>query len=330
MRRLESDAEPSPAGTWLLRAIGLLLMLTALAVSISRAPDRPVQSLVARWAPLPSDFIELDGMVVHLRDEGPREDRHPLLLLHDIGSSLHTWDGWAAALRRERRVIRIDLPGAGLTGPRPDGDYRVEASARFVVDLLDTLKLPRVQLAGNGRGGEVAWHVAAMAPARIDRLVLANPTGLPWRAGHEPEVFTVARLPLVHWLSESLLPRDVLAATAESLYADPAKVTAERVDRSFELLLREGNRRALHEQVLLLRADAGQSKADAERRLAPLVQPVLLLWGQQDRWLPADLADRLAAHAPMATLVRLPNLGHLPQEEDPAASLAPVKAFLAS
>ena len=58
--------------TVLLRLVGLLLMLTALAVSLSRAPDRPVQSLVARWAPPPSDFIEVKGQIVHLRDVGPR------------------------------------------------------------------------------------------------------------------------------------------------------------------------------------------------------------------------------------------------------------------
>jgi len=101
----------------LLRLFGLLLILGAVGVALSRAPDRPVQSLVARWAQPPSDFIEVKGQIVHLRDEGPRNDAAPLLLLHGTGASLHTWDGWAAALKARRRVIRIDLPGYGLTGP---------------------------------------------------------------------------------------------------------------------------------------------------------------------------------------------------------------------
>ncbi len=65
--------------TWLLRLVGLLLMLTALAVSLSRAPDRPVETLVARWAPPPSQFIEFKGQIVHLRDVGPRGDPAPLV-----------------------------------------------------------------------------------------------------------------------------------------------------------------------------------------------------------------------------------------------------------
>jgi hypothetical protein len=134
---------PERLSAWLLRAVGVLLMLTALALAVSRAPDRPVQSLVARWAPPPSDFLELRGMVVHLRDEGPRDDPAPLLLLHGTASSLHTWEGWVRQLKGQRRVISFDLPGFGLTGPFAGqydaGDYRGDAYARFVIDVLDAL-----------------------------------------------------------------------------------------------------------------------------------------------------------------------------------------------
>ena len=121
----------------LLRLLGLLLILSSIGMSLSRAPDRPVQTLVARWALPPSDFIEVKGQLVHLRDEGPRNDPAPLLLLHGTGASLHTWEGWAAALKARHRVIRIDLPGFGLTGPfagqYPGDDYRGDAYARFVL-----------------------------------------------------------------------------------------------------------------------------------------------------------------------------------------------------
>ena len=113
-----------------------------------RAPDRPVETLVARWAQPPSEFIDLDGQLVHVRDEGPKGDAAPIVLLHGTSASLHTWDGWVQALRPTRRVVRIDLPAFGLTGPfggkyTPD-DYRGDTYARFVIDLLDVMKLPRV------------------------------------------------------------------------------------------------------------------------------------------------------------------------------------------
>ena len=57
-------------------------------------------------------------MRLHLRDEGPRAA--PVLLLpHGFGSSLQTWDGWAAELSQTYRTVRFDLPGVGLSGPDP-------------------------------------------------------------------------------------------------------------------------------------------------------------------------------------------------------------------
>lgn len=324
MRRREADAEPSAASAWLLRLVGGLLMLTALAVSLSRAPDRPAQSLVARWAPPPSDFIELDGLVVHLRDEGPQQGpQPPVLLLHDVAGSLHDWDGWAAALKRDRRVVRLDLPGAGLTGPRDDADYAPASSARFVAALMDRLQLGQADVVGHGRGGEVAWQLAAAQPQRVGRVVLVNPTGPGWQPVALPPLWRVMTLPLAHTVAESLLPRELIAASLATLAGDARRVDAEQVDRVFELLLRDGNREALHRQLVALAADAARTTDPP-----PLGQPVLVLWGLDDGWLPASLGERLAARA-SGRLVRLPGRGHAPQIEDPAATLAPVQAFLA-
>ena len=119
---------------WLVKLAGILLMLTALAVALSRAPDRPVESLVARWAMPPSDFVEVKGQVTHIRDEGPRDDPVPVVLVHGTSASLHTWEGWVQVLKTRRRVITMDLPGFGLTGPNDSGDYRGDTYARFVLE----------------------------------------------------------------------------------------------------------------------------------------------------------------------------------------------------
>ena len=95
-----------------------------------------------------SQFIAVRGMQVHLREEGPRDDPVPIVLLHGTGASLHTWDGWTRELPRERRAIRFDLPGFGLTGPSPDGNYTVESYVDTVLTLADTLGVQRFVLAG--------------------------------------------------------------------------------------------------------------------------------------------------------------------------------------
>ena len=197
------------------RLVGVLMILTALVMTLSRAPDRPVQTLVARWAPPPSEFIDVRGQLVHLRDEGPREDPLPIVLVHGTSASLHTWEGWVRALKGQRRVITFDLPGFGLTGPfagqyaqNNNGDnYAGDAYARFMLDLLDVLKIDRVVMGGNSLGGEVAWRTAFLAPQRVAALVLVDASGPPFTPLSVPLGFRVARTPVLNRISEWVLPR---------------------------------------------------------------------------------------------------------------------------
>ena len=100
--------------------LSVLLLLVVVALGATWAPDRAVSELQARWAPPPSVFVDVAAMKVHLRDEGLRDDPSPIVLIHGTAASLHTWDGWVDALKAQRRVIRFDLPGFGLTGPTPE------------------------------------------------------------------------------------------------------------------------------------------------------------------------------------------------------------------
>ena len=314
----------------LLRLLGLLLILSAVAMALSRAPDRPAQALVARWGLPPSDFIAVKGQLVHLRDEGPRGDASPLVLLHGTGASLHSWDGWVAALRARKRVIRIDLPGFGLTGPfvgPPDSsyaadDYRGDSYARFVLDVLDALAVPRAVIGGNSLGGEVAWRVASLAPQRVDKLILVDATGYAFEPTEVPLGFRIAAMPGLRRVGEHLLPRTVVAASVRSVYGDPARVSDALVDRYYELTLRAGNRAAL-----VQRAQAW-SPAEGVAQVSGVVAPTLVLWGGRDRIIPPTLAQRFARDIPGAQVLLFDELGHVPQEEDPARTVAAVKAFL--
>lgn len=304
------------------KLLGLLIIATAVAVPLSREADRPVQTLVARWAAPPSQFIELDGQLVHLRDEGPRDDPLPLVLAHGSSSSLHTWDGWVQALKARRRVIRMDLPGFGLTGPSPAAVYDSEADARFVLALLDRLQVQRFVVGGNSLGGEVAWRTALLAPERVDKLILVDASGPVFEAGSMPLAWRLARAPVLNRLLEELLPRALVAQGLASVYADPARITPELVDRYFELTLREGNRRALVQRLQQWRPGEGAE------RIATLRLPTLILWGGGDRLIPTAVARHFHGAIAGSGLVVLDGLGHAPHEEDPAASLPPVLAFL--
>jgi pimeloyl-ACP methyl ester carboxylesterase len=306
-----------------LKLVGALLFLSALAMWMSRAPDRPVESLVARWAPPPSQFIDLDGQLVHLRDEGPRGDPEPLVLVHGTADSLHTWEGWVKALRGTRRVIRFDLPGFGLTGPAASGDYRGDSYARFVLALMDRLQVQRFAIGGNSLGGEVAWRTATLAPQRVTKLILVDAGGPAFESESVPIGFVVAKLPLLPRVFEYVLPRPLIVASLRNVYGDPAKVDDALVDRHHELMLRDGNRRALVQRF------AQVSRGDGAQRIATIQAPTLILWGGRDRLVPLSVGRRFHADIAGSELVVFDDLGHVPQEEDPARTVAAVQRFLA-
>jgi pimeloyl-ACP methyl ester carboxylesterase len=313
---------------WVLRLVGALLLLTSVAFALSRAPDLPVESLVGRYAPPPSEFIDLKGQLVHLRDEGPRGDPEPIVLIHGTSASLHTWQGWVRALKTERRVITFDLPAFGLTGPftgayAPD-DYRGTTYARFVVDLLDHLKIERAVLGGNSLGGEVAWRTAVLAPSRVTRLVLVDAAGPEFVPESMPIGFVIARTPGLNRITEWMLPRELVERSVANVYGDPAKVTPELVERYFQLTLREGNRRALRIRMSQLEPGVGIEG------LKTIRVPTLVMWGGQDRLIPPAVAQVFLQNIAGSRLVTFPALGHVPHEEDPAATVAELKRFLAA
>lgn len=306
-------------------AAGLLAVAGILGagfVALSWAPDRPVAELKARWAPAPSTFVEVAGMSVHLRDEGPRDDPSPIVLLHGTSASLHTWEGWTRALAGERRVIRFDLPGFGLTGPAPDSDYTVERYARFTIAMLDRLGVRRCVLAGNSFGGHIAWVTALAAPERVERLILVDAGGYPPKSTSVPIGFRIARVPVVNKLAQFTLPRSVVAASLRNVYGDPGKVTPDLVDLYFAMTVREGNRRALAERF------AQAVPGAMVERVPQIRQPTLILWGGRDRLIPPANAERFRRDIAGSRLVVFANLGHVPHEEDPAGTVAVVEQFL--
>ena len=306
---------------WLMGAL-MLSVLLLLALGIVWAPDKPVSMLTARWATPPSRFLALDGMQVHLRDEGPRTDSVPLVLVHGTSASLHTWDGWAAALRGSRRVIRFDLPGFGLTGPSPDQDYSLGAYARFTRRLLDSLGVSRFAIAGNSLGGEVAWEVAAAAPDRVAALILVDAAGYPIVSQSVPIGFRMARTQSLAWLFTRILPRSVVTSSVRSVYGDPSRVTDSLVTRYYELTLREGNRASLPRRF------AQSANGADSARIATVRAPTLIMWGGRDGLIPPDHAGRFARDIPGSRLALFPELGHVPHEEDPVRTAAAARAFL--
>lgn len=305
----------------ILQVIGVIVVVALVGVGVgvwAWTPDLKRLDLEAKYLRGPGDLIEVEGVRLHVRDDGPRE-APAVLLLHGMGSSLHTWEPWAEALDDRFRVIRIDLPGAGLSAADPTGDYSDERSLAVLNALQDRLQIARWSLVGNSIGGRIAWRYAAAHPDRVDRLVLISPDGF---ASPGFEYGKPAEVPSVLEAMRFALPKSLLRANIAVGYADPAALTQATTTRYHDLMRAPGGRAALlarMRQTVLI---------EPEPRLRAIKGPVLLLWGQKDAMIPIANAQDYLKALPDARLVVLDDLGHLPMEEDPARSLPPVRAFL--
>jgi len=295
----------------------ILLLVLALAIWFY-TPDRPRAALEARYAAAPSRFVEAAGLRLHIRDTGPRE-APAVILVHGFGSSLHTWDEVAAGLEDEFRVIRLDLPGFGLTGPDPTGDYSDTRAHAVLAALMDALGVPRASFVGSSMGGRIAWSFAAAQPERVERLVLMAPDGF---ASPGIEYGKPPRVPLMMRLLAVTLPRFMVKGSMAPAYGDPAGLTPALVDRYYEMMLAPGVRRAILDRM-------GQHVlVPPEPLLATIRAPTLLLWGERDRMVPVANAEDYLRAMPDARRLVLPGIGHVPMEEAPAQVVAALREFL--
>lgn len=284
--------------------------------------DISLQDLKAKYAPVTSSFISVDGMDVHFRDEGDVTDSIPIVLIHGTGSSLHTYNDWTSKLIMDHRVVRMDLPGYGLTGPFPHRDYSINNYVVFLKHFLETLGIKSCVLAGNSLGGRLAWNFTSEHPNMVEKLILIDASGYPSKAKSTPLAFKIAQTPIIKNIFTFITPRFIAKASVENVYEDKTKVTKKLVDRYFELTLREGNRQAFIDRFRI------PSDTNSHKKIKLIAQRTLILWGEQDKLIPLKMAYQFHNDLANDTLVILKDVGHIPMEESPVQSLAPVIAFL--
>ena len=276
------------------------------------------QHLLDRHATAESSFAYLNRTMVHYRDEGSGP---ALLLIHGSLQDLYDWDEWTKVLSPSYRIIRLDLPGAGLTGPVGSGDYSIANTMRTIDQLMDRLDEQRFAVVGTSLGGVVAFRYAATRPERVAALVLMNSAGVEWGNANiippQPQRYNES-------LSATVSRADIQTILS-AVIPDPAKLLPGRVERALDYHRREGRDA---EAAAIVSA---YERGNPEEVLARIQSPVLVLWGSENRALDAGVADQFVAMLANAAAVEkalVQGAGHWPHVEAPAQSLRPVEAFL--
>jgi len=299
-------------------AIGALLLFSVYNASYA---DISLEELKEAYANEASEFIEVGGIQTHYRDEGAG---FPIVLIHGTAASLHTWDAWTKQLIKNYRVIRLDIPAFGLTGPNIKGAYSIKRYTEFLTQFLSKLKIDRFHLVGNSLGGNIAWNYTAEHPAKVAKLVLIDASGLPTNKP-QPAIFKMAKTPVLNSLFLYVTPKFIIRKNIEEVYANKAKVTDALITRYHKMSLRTGNRKAFIDRAKI---DFNLNEKSNLAKLKSVKNATLLIWGAKDTWIPLGNGKRMNRVLPNSRLVVLENSGHVPMEENPEESLEFLNAFL--
>ncbi len=303
-----------------LKIIALVFIsLILLAALYLWTPDKSKAELEKTYGSSKNAYVSALGVNLHYQDTGSSKNVIPILFLHGFGASLQTWETWAQALSEDYRVISVDLPGFGLTGEDPSGIYTDQRSVEVLEAFLKELQIPKVVLVGNSMGGKFAWQFAARHPAQVAKLVLISPDGY---ASPGIEYGKKTEVPAIAELYRYFFSKTFLAMNLEPAYANPKTLNDALVNRYYDLMLAPGVRGAIlarMQQTVL---------QDPVPSLASIQVPTLLIWGEKDAFIPISNSNDYLKVMPNAKRVSLPNIGHLPQEEQPTIGLAALKEFL--
>ncbi len=277
-----------------------------------------VEHLIEKYTNKDSKFIEIDGVNVHYRVEGKGE---PILLIHGTFSSLHTYDDWTSILKHNYKVIRLDLPGFGLTGPHPKNKYSTENYIDFIDEFLDILTIDSCAVVGNSLGGWMAWELALKHPTRVSKLILIDAAGY-INDRNFPLPFVIAQTPVLRNVF-NYVPKAVVRRFVRQVFYDQSKVTEEVIDRHFDLFHRDGNMAAF---VKIANSHFVQNT----HNLHQLTIPVLIMWGEKDNWLSVGHASKFGEDIPNSKVIIYKNVGHIAMEEIPEQSSDDLIEFLNS
>ncbi len=281
----------------------------------------PMEKLKAKYANENSKFVTIDGTTVHYRDEGSGP---PVILLHGVCASLQTWDGWVKELKSRYRLIRIDNPGFGLTGPLAGGKYAPEHYVELLDKFASAMGLEKFSIAANSLGGYISWNYTLTYPKKVDRLILIDSVGYKQEM---PGLLKLATNPIMRPITRRMIPRYFINKAVNEVYGDRSKITGKVRDTYFELAMREGNKAAWVDIFMEMKK---RSTLDSvSRGITDISRPTLVMWGSKDIWISYEkIFPNWKRDLPKASFIVYEGVGHIPMEEVPVQSARDAHNFL--
>ncbi len=307
-------------------SIALLVLLVLLLVGPFLVPVRPAPGTVPpqELADPDSHFVEINGLNIHYKMMG--QGQPVFILLHGFGASLFSWHAVMEPLSQYGMVIAYDRPAFGLT-ERPlkwtgQNPYGPEANEALLLGLMDHFGVQKALLIGNSAGGTLSMQFALQYPQRVQALVLVDPAV--YGNGAPAWVRLLGKTPQMQHLGP-LFVRSIQKSGLDLIrtaWHDPSKITQATWD-GYTLPLKADNWDGALWDLTMANHGTGLLE-----HLQDFKVPILVITGEDDRIVPTANSVKLAGELPGAQLIIIPEAGHVPQEEQPAAFLQVLGGFI--
>ncbi|MFT3923855.1 MAG: alpha/beta hydrolase [Myxococcales bacterium] len=278
-----------------------------------------------------SQYMTVDGTRIHYRIDG-NPDGPGVLLLHGVLASTHTWDGWVENIGGKYHIIRLDLPGFGLSEPLKNKNYTPEYAIEFFEMARKQLQVEHPELAaktekfhlvGNSLGGFISWFYATKYPERINKLILIDPIAYQQPL---PRIIKFASGGFGGLMAQISSPRFIVKRNVRKVYGHPETPSDETILRYHELLLYKGHKTAMVEYFKTLRK---YNEEDSMAKFVPQIKvPTLLMFGGKDRWVPPELIDKWKRDVDGLQVKVYAEGGHIPMEEFPLETSRDADEFM--
>ena len=292
----------------------IMAAASAFALAANDANEFPFARLGPPDAPVKLYTVE--------RGEGP-----PVLLIHGFGTNSFTWRHVAPDLARDHKVIAVDLKGFGRSDKPFDERYAASDQAELLAQLILDRDLHHLTIVGHSFGGGIALLLALEADTRlhgqIAKLVLLDTIAYPQAI---PVFFKLLDRPVLSQVGVRMAPPSVQIQMALRIaYFDNSKIGADEIEAyAAPMKTAAGKHALIHSARQIMPPDAEKIAA----RYSTITLPTLILWCDHDRIVPVEIGIKLAREMPNANFRVIDQCGHMPQEEQPEATMLQIRQFL--
>ncbi len=273
---------------------------------------------------IPTKLISVEGITISYIEKG---EGNPMIFVHGIPTSSFLWRDMIDELSAYGRIIAVDLPGFGFSDPPKNGDYTISNYARIFESFLKALSIEQATLVCHDFGGPIVLTYALQHPEKYQRLIILD-TFLHRDFPPLPLYMKIAKIRPFGEIFMGLGGQYIARSGLEMGVENKSRISEGIVQRYY---IPDGNPDKLNSTMLgTLRIDYMEDLEFIEKNLKTIVKPTLILWGEDDKFLPLSLGAQIHKDIRGSKMERIPNCGHFVPEDQPERATKIIIEFLGS